>query len=267
MLSLVRADVRSRERSTVGLAAGALLLMLALAGSFTAYGGADQLGAAFGGDRTPALFSAITGTEGADLFSPRGFLAFGFVHPLLLVLVLVPVISTGVAAVAGDIDSRRAELLLTCPVRRTLLYDAKLLGCAATALVVVAAAVVGAETGRLLSDDMRTLSPWVPVVVALQLLPLLVVFAGATFALSSVSRTHAAAQGRAVALVAGSYLVNVLGLLWSPLRWSTRLDPFHYFQPLAPVDGRTWSGGAGLVVAGALLAVLGRARLLRRDLA
>lgn len=267
MLSLLTADVRSRRRSTAALAVGALLLMLALAGSFTAYGGAEQLGSAFGGDRRPALFSAITGTEGADLFSARGFLAFGFVHPLLLLLVLVPVVSTGVAAVAGDIDSRRAELLFTCPVRRTLFYDAKLLSCATASLVVVTAAAVGAELGRLLSADMRGLSPWVPVVVALQLLPLLVFFAGTTFALSSCSGTHAAAQGRAVAVVAGAYLLNVLSLLWSPFAWMAHLDPFHYFQPLAPVDGRTWTGAGVLLVGGALLALWGRDHLVRRDAA
>jgi hypothetical protein len=267
VLSLVTADLRSRQRSSAFLALGALVLMLALAGSFTAYGGAEQLGSAFGGDKTPALFSALTGTEGAEIFSARGFLSFGFVHPLLLLLVLVPVVSTGVAAAAGDIDSRRAELLFACPVRRTLFYDAKLLSCAVVGLGVVSGAVVGAEVGRLLSEDMRSLSPWAPVVVGLQLLPLLVFFAGATFALSALSRTHAAAQGRAVAVVAGSYLLNVLALLWSPLSWASRLDPFHWYQPLAPVGGRTWAGGAGLVAGGVLLLLWGREKLLRRDAA
>ena len=267
MWALITAELRSRWHSVVALAAGAFTLLLALAGTYSAYGGSEGFGQAFGSGHAPALFSAIAGTSGTNIFAPMSFLAFGFTHPLFLVLALASAVTVGVGAVAGDVENGRAELLYTAPVRRSLIYDARTLACVLMELAVVAAAVMGAEIGRLISSDLSPVSALVPLRVAAQLLPLLLFFAALTFAISAASRTRAQAQGIAIAAAAGAYLVNIVGLLWSPIEPTAHVNPFHYFQ--ATQAATSVSATDALVLLGAAFAcfVAGRWQLERRDLA
>jgi hypothetical protein len=77
MRALITAELRSRWRSLAALAAGTFTLLLALAGTYSAYGGSQGFGQAFGTGHAPALFSAIAGTSGTNIFAPASFLAFG----------------------------------------------------------------------------------------------------------------------------------------------------------------------------------------------
>lgn len=267
MRTLVKAELISRWRSVAALAGGSFILLLALAGTYSAYGGADAFGKAFGKGHSPTLFSAFAGSSDADIFAPQSFLSFGFTHPLFLVLVLSSAVSVGVGAVSGDVETGRAELLYTAPVARSLIYDARAVACALIELVVVAAAVVGAEIGRLVSPDLGSVSPWVPVRVTVQLLPLLALFAAIAFAASAFSRARAEAMGIAVASAAGAYLVNVVALLWSKIRLMGDIDPFHYFRATDAASSISLTDGVGLLAAAAVVYACGRWKLHHRDLA
>lgn len=267
MRRLLLTELSARRRSLAGLSLGVLLLLLVMAGSYTAYGGASRFNAAFGGRNQPPLFAAIAGAPHVDLFAPRSFLAFGFEHPLTLLLVLVAVVGPGIAAVAGDVESRRAELVYTAPVRRSAIYDARLFMAGVSALVVTAAGVLGAELGRWLSSDLRSVPMQVPVVVAVHLLALVTCFIGLSFAVSAGARSRAEATGVTVAIVAGSYLINIIALLWWPLRWVTNIDAFHYFQPTEAATKFRPMSLIVLILTGALFALVGRVLLNRRDLA
>ena len=260
-------EIAARRRSLAALSTGVLVLLLVMAGSYTAYGGADRFAAAFGGQNQPPLFAAIAGAPHVDLFAPRSFLAFGFEHPLFLVLILVAVVGPGIAAVAGDVESRRAEMVYAAPVRRSAVYDARLLAACVAGVVVTAAGVVGAELGRSLSPDLRQVPVSVPFLVAIQLLALIVCFIGLSFAVSAGARSRAEATGITVAIVAGSYLLNIVALLWWPLRWLTNLDAYHYFQPTEAASHLQPMHLMILVLAGVAFAIIGRVLLNRRDLA
>lgn len=267
MRTLVTAELRSRWRSLAALAGGSFVLLLVLAATYSAYGGAKAFGKAFGAGHAPALFSAFAGSSDANIFAPSGFLAFGFTHPLFLVLALAGAISVGIGSVAGDVESGRAELLYSLPVRRSLIVDARALASVVIELSVVAAAVVGAEIGRLVSSDLSSVSPLVPLRVAAQLIPLLLLFSAIAFALSSFSHTRAEAMGLAVAASAGAYLVNVVSLLWSKASFIGRFDPFHYFQATQAASTVNVWDALGLTAAAVAIYVAGRLRLERRDLA
>lgn len=267
MLTLTKADLRARWRSVAALAAGSFVLLLALAGTYSAYGGMQAFGKAFGKGHAPALFSAFAGSSNANIFAPANFVSFGFTHPLFLVLALASAVSVGVGAVAGDVENGRAEFLYTAPVRRSLIYDARALACIATEVAVVAAAVIGAEIGCVISPDLSNVSAWVPVRVAIQLLPLLAVFAAVSFAASAFSRTRAEAMGTAVAAAAAAYLVNVISLLWGKIDFLGRIDPFHYFRATDAATSVSVGHALGLVAVAVVVYVAGRLRLARRDLA
>jgi len=132
---------------------------------------------------------------------------------------------------------------------------------------VVLAAVGGAEVGRSVSGSLHSVSLFVPLRVAAQLLPLLILFAAIAFTASSLSRTRGEAMGLAVALPAGAYLVNVVSLLWTKISWIGHVDPFHYFQATAAAQGINYVDATGLVVSAAAVFLLGRWGLEHRDLA
>jgi ABC-type transport system involved in multi-copper enzyme maturation permease subunit len=267
MRALIAAELRSRWRSLAALAAGTFTLLLALAGTYSAYGGSQGFGQAFGTGHAPALFSAFAGTSGTNIFAPASFLAFGFTHPLFLVLALASAVTVGVGAVAGDVESGRAELLYTAPVPRSLIYDARTVACLIMELAVVAAAVIGAEIGRLISSDLSAVSALVPLRVAAQLLPLLLFFAALTFAISAASHTRGQAQGLTIAAAAGAYLVNLVSLLWSPVEFTAHVNPFHYFQATQAATSISVTDVVVLLAAALVFFVAGRWRLERRDLA
>ena len=188
-------------------------------------------------------------------------------HPLFLVLTMVAVAGPGIAAVAGDVETGRAELVYAAPVRRSAIYDARIVAAVLMGLAVTVSAVIGAEIGRALSPDLRPVSVRVPLLVGTQLLSLILFFIGVSFAASAGARSRATASGITVTIVAGSYLVNVVALLWWPLRWITNADAFHYFQPTEAAAHLQLLPLGILLVAGIGCALLGRVLVNVRDLA
>ncbi|HET7310638.1 MAG TPA: hypothetical protein VFJ17_04870 [Mycobacteriales bacterium] len=267
MTALIRADLRNRWRSLAALAGGCFVLLIALSGTYSAYGGAAGFANTFGAGKTPRLFSAFSGSSSGDVFSPPHFLAFGFGHPLFLVLSLSVAITTGVAAIATDIETGRSELIFTAPVRATAVLGARVAEWACAQLGVVAGALVGALIGSQLSGDLSKVSLAVPVRASVQFCSLAVFIAGVAFAASAHARTRGAAFGATVGVTAGSYVVNLVGLLWSPLSFVRWINPFGYYAPVDAAQHLQWANGGVLVAAGLLLFGVAAHKLSRRDLA
>jgi ABC-2 type transport system permease protein len=262
---LVRAEMLQRRRMLIALAGGTFVFTLAVAGTYEALGGASGLANTFGA-QVPAVFSAFAGARNVNLFTPRNYLGFGFVHPLFLVLTFGVAISIGTAAVAGDIESGRVEMLYTRPVRRTTVLDARIGLWVVAQLLVIAAGVAGSFVGMRISPDLRAVGVGAIVKVVEQFIPL-VAFVGATsFAASAWSRTRGQALGIAVGVVAFGYLLNFLALLWHPLAFAQHLTPFGYYTPSSAVDHVNWSDAAVLIAAAVALLVFARVVLVRRDL-
>lgn len=267
MTALLIADLRSRWRSLAALGGGCFVLLVVLSGTYSAYGGATGFTKSFGAGHTPRLFSAISGSSTADIFTPTNFLAFGFGHPLFLVLALSVAITSGVAAVATDVETGRSELLFTAPIRRTAILDARLAGWALAQLGVVTCGVVGAVLGSQLSADLSAVSTAVPLRVAVQFASLVFFIAAVAFAASARARTRGAALGVAVGVTAGSYVANLVALLWSPLSFVRHFNPFGYYSPTAAATHIAWGDAGILVLGGALLLLQARRWLNVRDLA
>jgi ABC-2 type transport system permease protein len=265
--ALIRADLRNRWRSLAALAGGCFILLIALSGTYSAYGGAAGFANTFGAGKTPRLFSAFSGSSSGDVFSPPHFLAFGFGHPLFLVLALSVAITSGVAAIATEVETGRSELLFTAPVRATSVLGARVAEWALAQIGVVGGALVGALIGTQLSGDLSRVSLAVPVRASVQFCSLAFFVAGVAFAASARARTRAAAFAATVGLTAGSYVVNLVGLLWSPLSFVRWVNPFGYYAPTQAADHFQW-GDAGVLVAAGLLMFAAATQLLsRRDLA
>lgn len=267
MKALVASNLRSRWRSLVALTTGCFLLLIALAGTYSAYGGAAGFSRSFGNGKPPRLLSAFSGSDSGDIFSPAHFLAFGFGHPLFLVLALSVAITTGVAAVANDVETGRAELLFTAPIARGRVLDARLIEWGLAQVLVVLGAVTGALIGARLSHDLQSVSLLVPFRVAVQFASLAFFVGGVAFAASARAATRGAAFGIAVGVTAGSYVVNLVALLWHPLSFAERINPFGYYAPTNAASHVHWSDAGVLFAAGLTLIVLAHWWLRDRDLA
>jgi hypothetical protein len=265
--ALVLADLRNRWRSLAALTAGCFILLIALSGTYSAYGGAAGFANTFGAGKTPRLFSAFSGSSSGDIFSPPHFLAFGFGHPLFLVLSLSVAVTSGVAAIATEIESGRSELIFTAPVRPTTVLGARVVEWALAQAIVLAGALVGALIGMQLSGDLSAVSLAVPVRASVQFCSVTFFVAGVAFAASAKARTRGAAFGATVGVTAGSYVVNLVGLLWSPLSFVRWINPFGYYSPTEAADRLQWGNAGALVAAGLLLFAVARHTVSRRDLA
>jgi putative exporter of polyketide antibiotics len=264
--ALVLADLRNRWRSLAALTGGCFVLLIALSGTYSAYGGAAGFADSFNG-KTPRLFSAFSGSSSGDVFSPPHFLAFGFGHPLFLVLALAVAITSGVAAIATEIETGRSELLFTAPVPPTRVMGARVIEWALAQAAVVAGALIGALIGTQLSDDLSEVSLAVPVRASLQFCSLAFFIAGVAFAASAHARTRGGAFAPAVGVAAGSYVVNLVGLLWSPLTFVRWINPFGYYSPTEAAEHFQWADAGVLVAAGLALFAVAFHTLRRRDLA
>jgi hypothetical protein len=266
MRRLVAAEWRMRRRTVAALAGGAFLFLFVVGATYQAFGGpglSDQL---FGG-RPPRAVAAFSGSREGNIFVPRHYLAFGFNHPLFLVLTLAVAVSIGSGSVAADVETGRAELLYVRPVPRTRILLARLALWAPAQLVVVAGALAGSQAGALLAPDLRAAGPLRVGWVAFQYLPLASVVAGAAFAASARARTRSGAMAATVGLVTAAWLLNFVSLVWSPLdaaRWAT---PFGYYEPLVVADeGPAWWKAGILVSLATVLFADAVRNLSRRDL-
>lgn len=267
MTALIRADLRNRWRSLAALGGGCFVLLIALSGTYSAYGGAAGFANTFGKGKTPRLFSAFSGSSSGDVFSPAHFLAFGFGHPLFLVLALSVAITSGVAAIATEVETGRAELIFTAPVRATAVLGARVAEWAIAEVAVVGGALVGALIGTQLSGDLSRVSLAVPLRASLQFASLAFCVAGIAFAASAHARTRGAAFAATVGVTAGSYVINLVGLLWSPLSFVRWVNPFGYYAPTDAGEHFQWGDAGVLVAAGLVLFAVARQVLSRRDLA
>lgn len=267
MSALVVADLRSRWRSLAALTGGCFTLLIVLSGTYTAYGGAAGFAKSFGAGHTPKLLSAFSGAPAGDIFSPEHFLAFGFGHPLFLVLALSAAITTGVAAVATEVETGRSELLFTAPVSRRAIVGARLCEWGLVQTTVILGGLVGALLGSRLSSDLSGVSLLVPVRVVVQFCALAFFIGAVAFAASARAPTRGAAFGATVGVTAGSYVANLVALLWHPLAFVRRINPFGYYAPTSAAHHVAWGDVGVLVGAGCVLLVLADRWLQRRDLA
>jgi ABC-type Na+ efflux pump permease subunit len=265
--TLLAADLRSRVRSLLALGGGCFVLLIVLSGTYSAYGGQAGFAKSFGGGHAPKLLSAFSGSSSADIFTPANFLAFGFGHPLFLVLSLSVAITSGVAAIATDVETGRSELLFTAPVRRAAILDTRIAGWLVAQLAVVTGAVVGALIGSRLSSDLSGVSVAVPFRVAVQFSSLAIFIGGVAFAASARAHSRGSAFAVAVGVTAGSYVGNLVALLWHPLAFLQRVNPFGYYSPTDAARHINWGNAGVLTGAGLLLFLLAHRWLASRDLA
>lgn len=264
MKRLVIAELRNRRRGLLALGAAIFAFVLLLAGSYRAIGGPDTSGF-LSPENTPSFVRALSGSETTDILQPKHYVGFGFNHPLFLVLTLAVVISIAAGGIAGDVESGRAQLFYSRPIRRYRLVLARVTTMAMAELSVLAVSVAAVALGTRLAPDLGGTLPAAIAVLA-QYAGVAAVVGGAAFLASSLTRTRSAATGLAVAFAAGMYLIDFVSLLVDRVRAIRWFTPFGYYDPLT-VASRGVNAGRLVVLfaAGGVLVAAACAVTERRD--
>ena len=104
-------------------------------------------------------FDLLSRFTGGDVFSIRGTVALGLVHPIALALVTIQVVGFAAAAVAGERQRGTLEVLLARPLERRVLHLTMLAAMLLFAALTEAAVLGGIVAGALLFGVAGDLQP------------------------------------------------------------------------------------------------------------
>lgn len=267
MSGLVRAELTARRRMLTAVALGAATFLVIMAASYRSLG-LGLMQDLVGKGSAPRFFDALTGGSSTDLLTPHGWLGFGFTHPLFLVLSLSVVLSIGAGAVAGQVESGRAELLLARPLRASRLVWTGLAAGVLAEAAVLLGGLAGALGGGVLSSDIRHAGLAPLILAPLQFVPLAVFALCAALLCSALARTRGRALGAATGLLVIAYLAKFTAGLIDGLGWLAHLSPFDAYDPVGAIEhGPRWGEAGALLAVSALLLALAVRAADRRDLA
>ena len=188
----------------------------------------------------------------------QAYLGVGF----LMVAVLVAVMAAGqIAAARGEEAEGRLEHLMVRPVTRVRWLAGRL----AVALVALVAAglVAGLFTWLGTASQDTGLRPWSLFGAGLNVVPPAMVVLGVGALFVGLRPRWAAAA--AYAVIAWSFLVELIGGVVNADHWLLDTSVFHQMAA-APAVTPDWTSGSGLAAVGVVLAAVGTAVFVRRDL-
>jgi ABC-2 type transport system permease protein len=175
-----------------------------------------------------------------SLASPRGVIAFGYLHPFFLALLSAWTIRVGAGALAGEVGRGTMDLLAARPVPRWAHVVAAWLVIAAGLAVLAGAAWAGSAIGL----SLRPLGVTATQLLGLPLMAwgLFMSWAGIVLAVSATRREAGSAVAWSTGLMATAFVLEFLARVWSPVAWARPLSLFTFYRPQEIV-----SNGSGFV--------------------
>jgi ABC-2 type transport system permease protein len=205
---------------------------------------------------------------GGDIFSLRGAIALGFIHPIAIILTSVFSVGFAASAIAGERQRGTLEVALARPIARRTFYLTLLAAAFGFVAVTVAALLIGTAVGAA--------SVGVGGEFPLRHVPLLWLngvllfgaFTAVALAASASFDRVAPALGVALGFVVLMYFLDILGSLWPAAAWLQPYSLFHYLKAKAILTGAAAPADDGILAA-VIIAAMAWALVIfpRRDLA
>jgi ABC-type transport system involved in multi-copper enzyme maturation permease subunit len=217
----------------------------------------------------PAFLQRGLGSKSLILATFQGTVAFGYFHPVVMLLVSVLAIYFATEP-AHEVEAHLVDLTLARPVaRHVVITRALLLG-----LVTVAVAAVlmfgGTQLGlRLFADPSYSRpSAGTAAQLLLNLAAVAMCFGAFALAVAAGASRWIIAFGTAAFTAVALYLIDFLAIGWPLMRAISWISPFHYYNALGIIAGDAALGRdlAILLSAAAVFVVIAYARFNRRDL-
>ncbi len=213
------------------------------------------------------LISAMLGADIAQFMTPTGMASFAFTHPMVWTLIIACILTMSSGGIAGEIDRGTMDVLAALPVSRGRIYTSLTFVTAVSGIPICAAVWSGVYIATHLLGrtdvDMDAL-----VVLTAHLYVVYVFLTCFSFAVSAMCSRRTTAIAIVFVFVFYSFVLNVAGAFWEPLRRIAFTGFLHYYVPLPIVRDRAWQWGdlRVLLAAAAVCWTVGLLALWRRDI-
>jgi ABC-type transport system involved in multi-copper enzyme maturation permease subunit len=161
----------------------------------------------------------------------------------MLTLFSVAIVALTSRSLAGEVDRGTVDLLLACPVPRSLLVLACIAALSLVTALFVSVVWWGMRLGLWLAGiDAGHLYPALYRVGA-NLACLFLAFAAVSLLVSATTSERGKATGRAIAFIVLSFFINLIANLWGRVEWLDTISLFHYYQPMPILTSGTLPPG------------------------
>ncbi|MFQ5424527.1 MAG: ABC transporter permease subunit [Phycisphaerae bacterium] len=213
------------------------------------------------------LISAILGADIAQFMTPTGMASFTFTHPMTWTLIIACILTMSSGGIAGEIDRGTMDVLAALPVSRGRIYTSLTFVTAVSGIPICAAVWSGVYIATHLLGrtdvDMDALA-----ILTAHLYAAYILLTCFSFAVSAMCSRRTTAIAIVFVFVFYSFVLNVAGAFWEPLRRIAFTGFLHYYLPLPIVRDRAWQwDNLGVLLAGAAVCwTTGLLAFRRRDI-
>ena len=217
----------------------------------------------------PAFLQRGLGNKAMLLATFRGTVAFGYFHPVVVVMVSVMALYLATEP-AHEIEAGLVDLELARSVPRHVIITRSLAGAVGAIATATLLMALGTWAGLRMfaSPGFDAPSPRVIAMLLLHLAAVAALFAGLGLAIASGARRWTTAFFTASLSVVVLYLIDFLSIGWPLMRSIAWVSPFRYYPALSIVagDAPAWRNLMTLLSTTAVFTVIAYWRFNRRDL-
>jgi ABC-2 type transport system permease protein len=175
---------------------------------------------------------AMLGIEVSDRLGVEAFLAFSWVHPVVLALVWAHALVCCTRVPAGEIDRGTADLTLTLPVTRWQVLRTETAVWLAAGLAVLALGLAGNQLGSRYVDAAGRAELGRLLIVVANLFCLYLAVGGLAWLVSAASNRRGPAMIVVFLILLASFLLNFLAQFWTVAQRIAFLGILDYYRPI-----------------------------------
>ena len=184
-------------------------------------------------NKFPPQVQQFIGEEFFAQFSVNGAVAFGYNHPIVLIILAVIAIMLPAKHIAGEIENGTLESLLSLPITRFKLAFSLWLLSAISLLFVIIGGWIGSMIGLIIYPQVSGINFSMIFRIGINLWFLMVAINAYTFLFSAFSREGGKVTQRAAGLTLFFYFLSYTVKLWNKASFLKPVTIFMYYQPQA----------------------------------
>jgi ABC-2 type transport system permease protein len=215
-----------------------------------------------------SLVGAMLGVDASEAMGPQAFMAFPWVHPVVLALIWAHAMICCTRMPCGEIDRGTIDLTLTLPVTRWSVLRSETVVWIGCGVIVLALGMLGYLLGRSYVPPASQPDVGRTLIVLANCLCLYLAVGGLAWCVSASFDRRGPALALVFLVLLASFLLNFLGPFWSVAKKFSFLGLLDYYRPMVILrDGLVpWSDMTVLLVIAATLWIAAGIIFSRRDI-
>lgn len=215
-----------------------------------------------------SLVGAMLGVDSSEAMGPQAFMAFPWVHPVVLSLIWAHAMICCTRLPAGEIDRGTIDLTLTLPVTRWTVLRSETIVWIAAGMVVLMLGLAGYMLGRSFVDPDSRPDTGRTLIVLANCFCLYLAVGGLAWCVSAYFDRRGPALALVFIILLASFLLNFLGPFWDVADRLSFLGVLDYYRPMVILrDGIVpWRNMAVLLTVAVVLWTAAGVIFNRRDI-